>query len=149
MTVKEFLISRVRLFFFLSVLILIAQSIIGTIASPGTSLHIRYLDLLSPLEIAALCILPTVVTFSRKRLSAKQMLLRHVLQLVLIESVMMVIVFTSPAIDSGRPGIVLLIAAAALVIYALAILITWLDQASQSRKMTEQLHLLQERNHQQ
>ena len=145
MTVKEFIISRIKLFFFLTVMILVAQSVIGTIASPGETLHIRYIQLLDPIELAALCTLPTVATFSRKKLTLKQMFFRHAIQFILIEGVMMYVVFTSTVIDSSRPGVVLLIAGATFVIYVLAVLIMWLDQLSASRKMTEQLHRLQEK----
>jgi hypothetical protein len=144
MTVKEFIVSRIRLFFFLTVMILVAQSIIGTLAEPGISLHIRYADLLSPLYMAALCTLPTVVTFSRKKLSFNAMLIRHAVQLVLIEGVMMLIIFTSPAIDTSRPAMPLLIGGTVLVIYVLAVLMMWLGQVSESKKMTAQLHHLQE-----
>ena len=145
MTVKEFLLNRLKLFFFLSVMILIAQSVIGTIAAPGQSLHIRYIDLLNPLEVAALCIVPTVVTYSRKKLSVKQVLIRRAIQLVLIEGVMMLIAFKSEAIDSGRPAVLLLIAGAVLVIYVLALTIAWLGQVAESKKMTAQLLQLQQR----
>ena len=144
MTVKEFIISRIRLFFFLTVMILIAQSIVGAIAEPGVSLHIRYVDLLSPLHIAGLCTLPTVVTFSRKKLSLKGMLIRHAIQLVLIEGVMMLIAFTSAAIDTSRPAVLLLIGGAVFVIYVLAVAVMWLGQVSESKKMTAQLHSLQQ-----
>ena len=144
MTVKEFIARRIKLFFILTVLILVAQAIIGTIAAPGQSLHIRYIDLLSPLYMAALCILPTVVTFSRKKLTAKQMLIRHAIQLVLIEGVMMLIAFTSASIDSSRPAVLLLIGGAVLIIYVLAIFLIWLGQVSESKKMTAQLHALQQ-----
>ena len=144
MSLKEFIEKRVKLFFILSVMILIAQAIIGMIAAPGKSLHIRYIDLLSPLYMAGLCILPTVVTYSRKKLTAKQMLVRHAIQLVLIEGVMMLIAFTSDAIDSSRPAVLLLIGGAVLLIYVLAVLFLWLGQVSESKKMTAQLHQLQQ-----
>ncbi len=145
MTVKEFLMQRLRLFLFLTVMILIAQSVVGTIAAPGVSLHIRYIDLLSPLYMAGLCILPTVVTFSRKRLSVRQVLIRRSIQLALIEGVIMAIVFTSDKIDSSRPSVVALIAGATLLIYALAVLFVWFGQRSESQRMTAQLRRLQEK----
>ena len=144
MTVKEFVVKRIKLFFFLTVMILIAQAVIGTIAAPGQTLHIRYIELLSPLYMAGLCILPTVVTFSRKKLTAKQMLVRHAVQLLLIEGVMMLIAFTSPEIDSSSPAVLLLIGGAVLVIYVLAVFLLWLGQVSESKKMTAQLHALQQ-----
>ncbi len=144
MTVKDFIVSRIRLFFFLTVMILLAQSIVGTVAEPGVLLHIRYIDLLSPLYVAGLCTLPTVVTYSRKKLSVKQVLIRHAIQLVLIEGVMMLISFMSPSIDTKRPELILLIGGTVLVIYVLAVLMMWLGQVSESKKMTAQLHALQQ-----
>lgn len=137
MTVKEFIIQRIRLFFFLSVMILIAQCVIGSILAPDQVLHYR--DLTSPLMIAGLCILPTIVMFSRKKLSLGQVLIRHAIQLVLIEGVVMLIF----SIGSERPAILLLIAGATFVIYILAVLCIWLGQVSESKKMTAQLHQLQ------
>ena len=144
MTVKEFIVSRIRLFFFLTVMILLAQSIVGTVAEPGVSLHIRYIDLLSPLYMAGLCTLPTVVTYSKKKLSIKQVLIRHAIQLVLIEGVIMLISFTSPSIDTKRPEVIFLIGGIVLVIYVLAVLMMWLGQVLESKKMTAQLHALQQ-----
>ncbi|MBQ6332551.1 MAG: hypothetical protein IJI34_07310 [Clostridia bacterium] len=144
MTVKDFIVSRIRLFFFLTVMILLAQSIVGTVAEPGVSLHIRYIDLLSPLYMAGLCTLPTVVTYSKKKLSIKQVLIRHAIQLVLIEGVIMLISFTSPSIDTKRPEVIFLIGGIVLVIYVLAVLMMWLGQVSESKKMTAQLHVLQQ-----
>ena len=94
--------------------------------------------------MAGLCILPTVVTYSRKKLTAKQMLVRHAIQLVLIEGVMMLIAFTSDTIDSSRPAVLLLIGGAVMLIYVLAVLFLWLGQVSESKKMTAQLHQLQQ-----
>ncbi len=69
---------------------------------------------------------------------------RHAIQLVLIEGVMMLIAFTSDAIDSSRPAVLLLIGGAVLLIYVLAVLFLWLGQVSESKKMTAQLHQLQQ-----
>lgn len=141
MTVKEFILRRVQLFFLLTTMILIAQAVIGTIVEPGETLRGRYLDLLTPLWIAALCIVPTVVTYSRKKLTCRQMLIRHAIQLVLIEGVMFVIAYTNGLTD---PKVLLLIAAAVFVIYGFCIFILWLGQLRASKRMTEQLRKLQQ-----
>ena len=141
MTVKEFITSRIRLFFILTVLIHCAQWILGMILAPEEILHYR--DLSSPFIMAGLCILPTIVTFSRKKLTLKQMLIRHAIQLVLIEGVMMALVFTGDFVKSDRMPTALLIAGITLVIYVAAVLLMWLSQLSESKKMTAQLHALQ------
>lgn len=140
MTVKEFIISRIKLFFFLTVMILIASCAIGSLLAPDQEL--RYSDLWNPVMIAGLCIIPTLATFSRKKLSLKQMLVRHIIQLVLIEAVILLV---TPALSSGRFIDAILIAGATLIIYALAVFLMWLGQVSESKKMTAQLHQLQEK----
>lgn len=142
MTIKEFIIQRIRLFFFLTAMILLAQFAVGSVLAPDQAIHYR--DLISPFTMAGLCILPTVVTFSRKKLSVKQVLIRHAIQLVLIEGVMMLIVLMSKGIDSDRPAVMLLLAGVTLVIYVLAVGFMWLGQLSESKKMTAQLHQLQQ-----
>ena len=145
MTIKEFLLKRLQLFFFLSVMILIAQAVVGTIVEPGETLHIRYIDLLSPLFIAALCTVPTLVTYSRKKLTMRQLLIRHAIQLVLIEGVMFVIMYATGTVDFERPWVFALIAVSVLVIYVLSLLMIWLSQLHESKIMTEQLRALQQK----
>ena len=145
MTIKEFLLKRLQLFFFLSVMILIAQAVVGTIVEPGETLHIRYIDLLSPLFIAALCTVPTLVTYSRKKLTVRQLLIRHAIQLVLIEGVMFVIMYATGTVDFERPWVFALIAVSVLVIYVLSLLMIWLSQLHESKIMTEQLRALQQK----
>ncbi len=145
MTIKEFLLKRLQLFFFLSVMILIAQAVVGTIVKPGETLHIRYIDLLSPLFIAALCTVPTLVTYSRKKLTVRQLLIRHAIQLVLIEGVTFVIMYTTGTVDFEHPWVIALISVSVLVIYVLSLLMIWLSQLHESKNMTEQLHALQQK----
>ena len=145
MTIKEFLLKRLQLFFFLSVMILIAQAVVGTIVEPGETLHIRYIDLLSPLFIAALCTVPTLVTYSRKKLTVRQLLIRHAIQLVLIEGVTFVIMYATGTVDFERPWVIALISVSVLVIYVLSLLMIWLSQLHESKIMTEQLHALQQK----
>ena len=145
MTIKEFLLKRLQLFFFLSVMILIAQAVVGTIVEPGETLHIRYIDLLSPLFIAALCTVPTLVTYSRKKLTVRQLLIRHAIQLVLIEGVTFVIMYTTGTVDFEHPWVIALISVSVLVIYVLSLLMIWLSQLHESKIMTEQLHALQQK----
>ena len=142
MTVKEFLKSRIRLFFILTVMILAAQWITGSILAPEQALHYR--DLHSPFLMAGLCILPTAVTFSRKKLTMKQTLIRHAIQLLLIEGVMTALVLTGNFVTGDRLLTLLLIAGITLVIYVAAVLLMWLTQLSESKKMTAQLKALQQ-----
>ena len=60
MTIKEFIISRVQIFFFLVTLILTAVAVMGSIYQHD--MELRYYHLCRPIRIAACFVLPTCVT---------------------------------------------------------------------------------------
>lgn len=141
MTLREFIIKRVQIFFFLVTMILIAQIILGNAITPKQVLH--YSDLTSTLIMAGLCMLPSVVTYSKKELSFKRLLIRQAIQLVLIEGIMLTMASIGIDDNSEKPLSLFLIGTATLVIYVLAIFVMWYQQYLQSKKLTEQLKMLQ------
>ncbi|MBQ5487354.1 MAG: DUF3021 family protein [Clostridia bacterium] len=137
MDIKRFIINKLILFFMLSTLITVAVALIGSAFAGEKS--IGYKTMLMPIGYAALCMLPTFVTYSKRELSLKEMLLRKALMLVLLEGVMMLIVFTSPVIDSSDIRAVLTIAASVLVIFVLVNLFLWLKDSAEAKKMNRDL----------
>ena len=125
----------------LSTLITAAVALIGSAFGGGDRLS--YGDYLTPIKYAALCTLPALVTWSRRELSAKALLLRKALALVLIEAVMMVIAFTSPAIDTDNLAVVLTIAGCVMVIFVLANLFLWLKDSAEAKKINRDLEKFQ------
>lgn len=141
MEFKRFLVNKLILFFMLSTLISAAVSLVGSAFDSGARLG--YGALLVPLKYAALCLLPTLVTWSRRELSARETLLRKALTLVLLEAEILFIAFTSPAIDTDSVRVVLAIAGSVLVIFALANLFLWLKDSAEARKMSRDLAAFQ------
>ena len=141
MEFKRFLVSKLILFFTLSTLIAVAVSLIGSAYDSGASLG--YDALLAPIRYAALCLLPTLVTWSRRELSTRELLVRKALMLVLLEAVILLLSFRSPAIDTGRVQVVLTIAGSVLVIFVLANLFTWLRESAEARKLNRDLAAFQ------
>ena len=137
MDLKRFLVNRSILFFILSTLIAVAVSLIGSAFDAEANLS--YGSLLMPIEYAALCLLPTLVTYSPRELSPKAMLLRKGLMLLLLEGVILFIAFTSPGIDTGSAEVVLTIAVSVLVIFVLANLLLWLKDSAEAKTMNRDL----------
>ena len=115
MTIKEFLISRVQLFFLLTTLILAASAIIGAVIAPAEELH--YYQLFGPMAFAGLCVLPTCVSFFRKEPTLGQFIIRKAIELVLIECIILFII--SPPDDDSIPALLfyVILGAVVLVIY--------------------------------
>lgn len=133
MEFKRFLVNKLILFFMLSTLITAAVSLIGSTFDAGA--RFGYDVLLTPMKYAALCLLPTLVTWSRRDLSAKELLVRKALMLILLEGVILLIAFTSPFIDTGSMRVVLTLAGSVFVIFALVNLFLWLKDSAEAKKM--------------
>ena len=141
MTIKEFLIARIQLYFLLVTLIFAVSMIIGMIFTPGQELY--YYQLIGPFFLAALCVLPTFITYSRKEPTVRQVVLRNIIRLILIEGI--VLTQIQPPEQENQVLFRILLAAAVLIVYLLASLMMWLRRVRQSGMMTEQLKILQER----
>ncbi len=137
MTFKEFIASRIQVFFFLVTMILLAQVVLGNLIEPDRTLY--YKDFIGTFVMAGLCMLPTVVTYSKKELSLKQMIVRHIIQLVLIEGIMITLAVMGVEPSPQKLLSIVLIAVATAIIYALAILIMWYRQHIEAKKLTKLL----------
>lgn len=137
MEFKRFLINKLIVFFTLSTLITVVISLIGSAYDADASFG--YDALLVPIKYAALCMLPTLVTYSRRELSPKQVLLRKALMFVLIEAAVLFIVYTRPGIDSGSTQVVLSIAGSVLVVFVLTNVFLWLKDSSEAKRLNRDL----------
>ena len=142
MELKRYLINKLILFFTLSTLITVAVALIGSVFD--SEARFGYTTMLLPIRYALLCMLPTFVTWSRRELSPKAMLIRKALMLVLIEGVMLVIAFTSPEIDSDSVQVLLTIAGSVFVIFVLANLFLWLKDSAEAKKLNAELERFQQ-----
>ena len=139
MTLKEFILVRIRLFFFLTTMILAASSILGGIIAPDQ--EIKYYHLFSPIIISACCVLPTFATFYTKEPTPKQFIIRQLIEIVLIEAVVMFLVSVPKGADAL--GFRIILGAVVIVIYLLAMVMMWLEKKMQANKLTEQLKQFQ------
>ena len=141
MEFKRFLVNKLILFFMLSTLITAAVSLIGSAFDADS--RFGYEALLTPLSYAALCLLPTFATFSKRELSPKALLFRKGIMLVLLEAVMLYISFTSTVIDTSRTEVILVIAGSVLVIFLLVNLFLWLKDSVEAKKLNQELERFQ------
>ena len=137
MEFKRFIINKLILFFMLSTLITVAIALIGSAFDPDGKLS--YGAMLTPLAYAALCLLPTLVTYSKRELSPRALLVRKIIMLILLEAVVLFLAFESSVIDTSRIEVVLVIAGSVLVIFVLANLFVWLKDSAEAKKLNRDL----------
>ena len=137
MDFKQFLIQKLMLFFTLSTLIGAAMYVLGAILDPNA--RFGYDVLLSPLIYAGACVLPSLVTWSKRELRLRQLLVRELIQFILTEAIVLGLAFSSSAIDTSRPDILFGIVGSVLVIYLLVFLLSWLVNSAQAKQVNEEL----------
>ena len=89
------------------------------------------------------CVIPSLVTWSRRELTPRQWLLRELLQFLLTEGVILALAFAFPGIDTSRPAVVLGIAGSVLVIYLLVFLLSWAANSAEARRTDRELQAFQ------
>ncbi len=137
MSLKQFLIRKLMLFFTLSTLIAVAMFVLGSALDPDT--RFGYEGLLTPLFFAGCCVLPSLVTWSKRELRPREWIVREALQFLLTEAVILGLAFALPRIDTSRSAVVLGIAGSVLAIYVLVFLISWLANSSEARAADREL----------
>ena len=137
MSFKHFFIHKLSLFFMLTTLITVAVCVIGSAFDANA--RFGYDAMLTPVRYAACCVIPTFVTYSKRELKPRELMARMVLELILIEAVMLGLAFASPAIDTSKSSVVLVIAGSVLVVYILARFFSWLLDAAEAKKLSTEL----------
>lgn len=140
MSKKEFMGQVFISFFVVVTCINLGMAFMGMIYAPDT--RFGYEALLFPVFYGFLGILPSAVLYSRKELTVKQMLLRKIIQLILIEAIMVGIVFSLGGTDFNTllPFMVMVLA---VCLAAEGIL--WLAADKKVKKLNAQLKRFQDR----
>ena len=142
MSFREMFVRACTLYFALVTLITVAIMATGLVLDPAG--RFGYEALSSPLVFAAAGALPTVVMYSRHELTVREVIVRKVIQLALIEALVLSIAFASPTIPVNSATAVAVLVVAIAVVFLLANAFTWLVDSASARKLTSQLQELQE-----
>ena len=141
MSIKQFIVRKLGLFFMLSTLITVAIYLLGS-HFDGEA-RFGYDGFLSPLLYAGCCVLPSLVTWSKQELKPRELILRELIQFLLTEAVVLFLASRSRTIDTSRPAVVLGIAGSVLVIYLLVFLFSWLVNSAQAKQVNQELQAFQ------
>ncbi len=139
MKLSEFLRKSLLAYLISVTCITAATGIIGLVYEPQK--RFGYEAFFSPIIIGAVAILPSLVTFSRKELSLKQMLIRKVLQLCVLEALLITFGHITGILKSN---IYLPFAAAVLIIFILVHIVSWVIDSKKAQELTEHLKAYQQ-----
>ena len=140
---KELIRDMISTYFMLTTMILVVMTVLGTYFMP--EVRFGYKEFEAPLTYAAWGTLPSIVLYAQKELTMKQMLVRKIIQLILIEVIVLVVALPADIIDRGNSALIISLIGCVFVIYLLTHIIEWYQDSVTAKKMTEELLLFQEK----
>ena len=140
---KELIRDMVNTYFMLATMILAAMAVLGTYFMPEVTFGYEQFE--TPLIYAAWGTLPNIVLYSKSELSMKQMLLRKIIQLVLVEVIVVLVALPAEVFEGGNNALVISLVACVFVIYVLTHAIAWYQDSITAKKMTEELMVFQKK----
>ena len=142
---KELIRDMINTYFMLVTMILVVMTILGTQFMPDVKFG--YEGFAKPLIYAAYGTLPNIVMYARKELTMKQLLIRKIVQLVLVEVIVVMVALPVEVILAGKTEIVFALVISVFIIYILTHVIEWFQNYTTAKQMTEELLDFQKKIH--
>lgn len=143
MDFKTFFFKKILLSYFLVVAgITAATGIVGSIYMPHETFG--YQAFLSPFLFGLVAVIPSLVTYSRKELSIKQMFFRFVLHFLLLEVMILCFAFLAGLLQS--PSIAVSLFLSVLIIDLTVRLVMWLNDRHLAGELNNALKEMQKTN---
>lgn len=140
MSAREYLKEMAINFFMIVTLIDLAMLVMGL----GLEKDVRfgYEAFLMPLLYGFLGVLPSFVMYSRKELSVRQMMVRKVMHLLLLELVLLAFMY----VNGIRNGVTLFAIGVSIIIICIAVYgLSWILEVKKSDEITQELKQYQDR----
>lgn len=143
MDFKDFFIKKILLSYFLAVAgITAATGIVGSIYMPNEVFG--YQAFLSPFLFGLVAVIPSFVTYSKKELSAKQMLFRLVFHFVLLEIMILFFAYLTGLLKNRSIAVSLFLSV--FIIDLTIRLVMWLNDRRLASELTNALRNIQKNN---
>ena len=148
MGIKELLKTMARNFFIITTMVNFAMYFLGTIYRPEMVLPNEVL--LYPPLYGLFGTLPSLVLYSSKELSVKQLVIRKVFHLIFLEILLILLTFNGENLCMENMKMIFSLAGSVVVIYILVNLISWFSEKKDADMMTGNLQIyqkMQEKKH--
>lgn len=137
MSMKEILYRSLMIYFILVTCITAGIAILGTAFDPDA--RFGYSAFVSPFVFAALGVIPNLLMYSSKELSDKQVILRKMIQLAVIEAEVSCVCIISPAIHTEKAEVIIGVMLSVLVIFILVHIISIINNYFSAKQLTKEL----------
>lgn len=141
---KELIRDMINTYFMLTTMILVVMAVLGTYFMP--EIRFGYEQFETPLIYAAWGTLPNVVMYAKKELTMKQMLVRKIIQLILVEIIVILVALPTEILEGGNNALLISMVSCIFVIYVLTHIIEWYQDSITAKQMTEELMRFQQKH---
>lgn len=137
MNLKEMLYRSLMIYFILVTCITAGIMMLGLVFDPDASFG--YDAFASPFIFAGLGMIPNLLMYSSEELSDKQIILRKIIQLAVIEAEVTGVCVISPAIPTERAEVIAGVIISVLVIFLLVHVIIFMNHYFSAKQLTKEL----------
>ena len=141
---KDFWIDFVRTYFMIVTLITLVMCVVGQVVMPDQTFG--YEAFTAPLIYALVGTVPNIVLYSKRELKVKELLVRKVLQLILIEVGVLFVALYGTSDDWWDSSFLLILAGSVLVVYVVGTVIAWVGELMSAKSLTNDLLEFQRAN---
>lgn len=141
MELKHFIKEFIRNYFIIFAVIVIVITLLRQIFSPGA--YFELTDIFIYMICALVADLPSMIFYSKKEISEKEMRLRRIIHFVILEAVLLTLANVMGWVTGGLNTF--LFALQIGVIYMLVRSFSWLDDRRAARKINEKLKEMKEK----
>lgn len=138
---RELISKMTRTYFILVTLIDLVIFVSGTISRPDE--RFGYHVFIMPLIYAFAGVLPQLVMYANHELSVKEVVVRKILQLVLVEILLNGIILGKQIFDVMYRDVVITISISIVFVFIFANVISWLMDSASARRLTKELEEFQ------
>lgn len=135
---RETIVRYFRIFLITHLFISINTAIVGQILEPDA--HLTYYSMWGPVIMAFLCILPSFLLHSAKELSIRQIIIRRVIQVLMIEAIILGFLYIVVPMRDVKAS--LLVAASVVVVYVVICVVDWMQGCMDAEVMNRRLEQL-------
>lgn len=141
MSLKEFAKERLRDFFLITTFVNIVMFVLGEIYNSDAIL--TYDAFLYPVLYGFLGTLPAWLAYSKKEPSMKQLIVRHIFVLLVLEILLVLVTFPKEAYSADNIGLFVAFGGSVLIVYLLVLVVTWYLDRKSAVQIMKDLELYQ------
>ena len=105
-----------------------------------------YEAFLSPLLLGALTVIPTMIMYSKKELTVRQLLFRKTIQLLLDIVIVIAVIFANEDMNKDTVSAAVGVSVSIIIVFAAVHVIEWFLEKRTANELTAQLAEFQKRN---